>query len=107
MRAEWVANGLCRCQPPGGGGSAAHCVLALPLPPPPSCSLKCTTCKAGLRRTTPSQASIINQLQAKIQQPDTGVHALNSGINAYFQQRVNKGRMRGERKGARVRRTTW
>lgn len=57
----------------------------------PSCSLTCTTCEAGLQRTTPSRLlSLINFKQT--QRPDTGVHALNSRINAYFQASVNKGR---------------
>lgn len=57
----------------------------------PSCSLTCTTCEAGLQRTTSSRLlSLINFRQT--QQADTGVRALNSRINAYFQPSVNKGR---------------
>lgn len=57
----------------------------------PSCSLTCTTCEAGLQRTTPRRLlSLINFKQT--QQADTGVRALNSRINAHFQPSVNKGR---------------
>lgn len=57
----------------------------------PSCSLTCTTCEAGLQRTTPSRLlSLINFKQT--QRPGTAIQALNSRINAYFQPSVNKGR---------------
>lgn len=52
----------------------------------PSCSLTCTTCEAGLQRTTPRRfLSLINF--RRTQRPDAG--ALNSRINAYFQASVN------------------
>lgn len=74
------------CQLPGGGRSVTASAVCSS-----SYSLTCTTCEAGLQRTTPSRLlSLINFKQT--QRPDTAIHALNSKINAYFHPSVNKRR---------------
>lgn len=68
----------------------------------PSCSLTCTTCEAGLRRTTPRRLlSLINF--KKTLRPDTAACTFNRRINAYFQASVNK---RGEERWQGKERTT-
>lgn len=74
----------CRCQPPGGGGSAARCVF-------PFLLVNMHNLRGGSPEDDPSRLlSLINFKQT--QRPDTAIHALNSRINAYFQPSVNKGR---------------
>lgn len=53
LRSEWG----CRCQPPGGGGSAARCVFLFLL-------VNMHNLRGGSPEDDPEPASIINQLQA-------------------------------------------